>query len=496
MDKKYNKWLIIVGVSVLIVSSIILIILKMNYFQLGNGDSMSMDHMKSLTSNNLKEKVIENSAELPIPPLLENKSSDPNTADFTLNAEEGITSFFPGIKTETYGYNGNFLGPVIRVKKGEKVNIHVNNQLSEETTVHWHGLEVNGEMDGGPHNPIMPGSQWNPSFIVDQSAATLWYHPHQEGKTGEQVYKGLAGLFYIDDNTSQGLNIPKDYGVNDIPLVIQDRAFNDDGDMPYSTDDSNMVDGAIGDMIIVNGVIKPYLDVKKIKMRFRIVNGSNAKVYPIKLSNGESFYQIASDGGFLESPVNLNQLILGPGERAEVIIDFSKYEKGDELSLLGDGLKILNFNVKEDGIDTTEIPSHLTDINKVPETTASKTRSFELNGMGNMVNINGEKMNMERINEEVKLNDTEIWEITNPSDMMGGMSHPFHIHGAQFQILSRDDKVPPENERGFKDTVVINPDEKVRIIIKFTHTGVFMYHCHILEHEDQGMMGQFQVIDN
>ena len=231
-------------------------------------------------------------------------------------------------------------------------------------------------------------------------------------------------------------------------------------------------------------------------MRFRIVNGANAKIYPIKLSNGESFFQIASDGGFLAAPVKLKQLILGPGERAEVIIDFSKYEKGDVFSLLGDGLKILNFNVKEDGIDPTEIPAYLTEVQKIPVKAASQIRSFELEGMGNMVSINGSKMNMERIDEKIKLNDTEIWEITNPSDMMGGMSHPFHIHGVQFQILSRDGKQPPENERGFKDTVLVNPNEKVRIIIKFTHKGIFMYHCHILEHEDQGMMGQFQVTDN
>ena len=188
-------------------------------------------------------------------------------------------------------------------------------------------------------------------------------------------------------------------------------------------------------------------------------------------------------------------MTLGPGERAEVIVDFSKYEKGDKLSLLGDGSEILNFNVKEDGTDTTEIPAHLTQVNKIPETAASKIRKFDLEGMGNMVNINGEKMNMDKINEKIKLNDTEIWEITNPKNMMNNMSHPFHIHGVQFQILSRDGKEPPENERGFKDTVVVNHNEKVRIIIKFTHKGIFMYHCHILEHEDQGMMGQFQVTD-
>lgn len=490
-----KKLMIIVGISVVAVSSIILINVVSKYSPLGHGNSM-MENMKTLTSKSLKNKIVENSIKLPIPKLLENKGLEANTGDFTLNAEKGITSFFPGVKTETYGYNGSFLGPVIRVKNGEKVNIHVNNQLSEPTTVHWHGLKVDGEMDGGPHSSIMPGNQWNPSFTINQPASTLWYHPHQQGKTGEQVYKGLAGLFYIDDSISESLNIPKDYGINDIPLVIQDRAFNSNGNMIYSTSLSSMIDGAIGDMVIVNGAIKPFLDVKKIKMRFRIVNGANAKIYQLKLSNGESFFQIASDGGFLEAPVKLNQLILGPGERAEVIIDFSKYQTGDELSLLGDGLKILNFNVKEAGVDTTEIPKHLTDINKFVETDASKIRRFELDGMGNMVKINGKKMDMDRIDERVKLNDTEIWEITNPGNMMGNMSHPFHIHGVQFQILSRNGKEVDESERGFKDTVLVNPNEKVKIGIKFTNKGIFMYHCHILEHEDEGMMGQFQVNDN
>ena len=167
MKKIYNKWQIaVVSISIISISSIIFFGLKMNNFLQGHGSSM-MDSMESLTSNSLKEKVVENKTRLPIPPLLENKSLKPNTSDFTLNAEKGTTSFFPGVKTETYGYNGNFLGPVIRVKKGEKVNIHVNNRLNEVTTVHWHGLEVDGEMDGGPHSPIMPGKQWNPSFTIN-----------------------------------------------------------------------------------------------------------------------------------------------------------------------------------------------------------------------------------------------------------------------------------------------------------------------------------------
>ncbi|NSB25023.1 multicopper oxidase family protein [Clostridium saccharoperbutylacetonicum] len=189
----------------------------------------------------------------------------------------------------------------------------------------------------------------------------------------------------------------------------------------------------------------------------------------------------------------MNKLELGPGERAEIIIDFSKYDTGTTLFLTGGDFNVLKFNVKDDGIDTTEIPNYLTQITQLSQSSAKTVRRFNLQGMGNMVSINGKQMDMNRIDLKVKLNDTEIWEITNPKDMMGGMSHPFHVHGVQFQVLSRNGIEPLESERGWKDTVLVNPDEDVKILIKFTQKGLFMYHCHILEHEDAGMMGQFEV---
>ncbi|MDT8718646.1 multicopper oxidase domain-containing protein [Clostridium sp. 19966] len=435
-----------------------------------------------------KDAIINSS--LPIPELLEDKNPDPNIDDFTLEPQRGVTSFITGTQTETMGYNGSFLGPVIRVNSGDKVNIHVNNKLGEATTVHWHGLEINGENDGGPDQAIQAGTTWNPSFTINQQAATLWYHPHFSGSTATQVYNGLAGLFYVDDEVSKSLNIPKDYGVNDIPLVIQDRSFNKNGSFKY---DTNFMDGATGDNIIVNGAIKPNLDVKRVKIRFRIVNGSNSSNFNLRLDNRASFYQIASDGGLLESPVNQKSILLAPGERAEIIIDFSKYDKGTKLSLMSDKSEILTFYVNEDGKDTTEIPSTLTRVNKISEAQVTKVRNFKLQGMGNMVSINGEKFNMSRIDETIKQGDTEIWNITSEGSMMHNMGHPFHIHGVQFQILSRDGKEPDTEEKGWKDTVYIKPNEKVSIIVQFNNKGIFMYHCHILEHEEAGMMGQIKV---
>lgn len=189
---------------------------------------------------------------------------------FELVARKGETAFFKGKKTETYGYNGSYLGPVIRVRKGEEIDITLRNQLNEPTTVHWHGLRVDGVMDGGPHYPIAAGKMRNVRFRVEQPAATLWYHPHPHGKTGEQVYKGLAGLFLVDDEISEALPLPKEYGVNDIPLIIQDKRFTENGKLLYKTHMMDVVRGMMGNVLVVNGVVNPRLEVDARNIRFRL----------------------------------------------------------------------------------------------------------------------------------------------------------------------------------------------------------------------------------
>jgi FtsP/CotA-like multicopper oxidase with cupredoxin domain len=362
-------------------------------------------------------------------------------------------------------------------------------------------------MDGGCHQVIPVGGEWNPHFTIDQPAATLWYHAHPLDLTGGQVYKGLAGLFYIDDEVSQNLNIPKDYGINDIPLIIQDRRFGEDGSLRYLSAPGDSIVGMLGDTILVNGAISPVLQVGTVKMRFRILNGSNARVYTFTLSDNSRFTQIASDNGFLESPVELSALKLAPAERAEIIIDFSKYSVGDVITLASPGFEIMEFVVKEQAGDTTTIPEKITTISKIPESSALKTRTFELMGVGPMANINGQQMNIQtaicgpqiyqmnnptgmyKIHEFVNLGDTEIWEITEAGT---GMPHPFHIHGVHFQVLDRNGQPPPANEQGWKDTVLINRGETVRIIGTFNYKGIYMFHCHNLEHEDAGMMLQYE----
>jgi len=427
--------------------------------------------------------------ELKIPVLLPDQNPDPDIADFILDVQSGETNFLGSRQTKTLGYNGSYLGPVIRLRNGEKVNIQVNNQLVFSTTLHWHGLVVDGEQDGGPHQGIQPGSSWNPTFTVDQPAATLWYHPHFMGDTADQVYFGLAGLIYIDDEISEQLNLPKDYGINDIPLIVQDRSFNSDGSFAYRT---SMMGVLAGDTIMINGTINPYLNVSKGNVRFRILNASNSQNFEFNLSDGSNFQQIASDGGFLESPLARKSIFLAPGERAEVIVDFSK-TRGETVSLMAGSQSIMAINLTSTNADTTEIPSSLTSIMPIQLSDNPTTRVFDLQSMGISGTINGKTFDMDRIDEEVYLNESEIWVIRNSGGMMQASGHPFHVHGTQFQIISRNGKAPSLQERGFKDTVFVNLGEEVAIRVRFTHPGIFMYHCHILEHEDSGMMGQFKV---
>ncbi|PIC83258.1 multicopper oxidase family protein [Sporosarcina sp. P1] len=454
------------------------------------GDSaMGNGHMSHDDVVRLEDSTGEN--ELYIPPLLTSETTE--GTEYIVKAQKGKVNIFEGVTTETLGYNGDLLGPVLQFKKGETVKIKTINELEEETTFHWHGLEVSGEADGGPHKTLSPGEEALIEFEVTQEAATLWFHPHPEGKTSEQVYKGLAGLIYIEDSNSDKLEIPKEYGKNDIPLVFQDRIFDEQGQLDYKAVMNE--DGTIGDTLLVNGTVNPELTVGKEQVRLRLLNGSNARNFTFKLNTGESFVQIATDGGFLNDPVTLNEVTLTPSERAEIIIDFSQLNSTDDLSLINeDGSILLPFDVSNQEVDRTQTLGQLNDFAVTEEEkNMPVTKNIELFGMMDHVTINGKKFDSKRIDFTQKQGVTEIWEIYNRKDMMGGMIHPFHIHGTQFKILSRNGIEPEENERGWKDSIAVHPGEKVKIAVQFKHKGVYMFHCHILEHEDNGMMGQIEV---
>ena len=449
---------------------------------------------------------------------------------FDLDMAVGQREFLAGISTATKGYNGDFLGPTVFVRAGEDIELNVTNNIGHTTTTHWHGMHVPAVMDGGPHQPIDPGATWQARFRVMNRAGTYWYHPHlhppvSQGaifdpeSTGYQVYEGLAGMLIVEDETSDALPLPRSYGKDDIPLILQDRRFHPDGSFLHFPDDFNAeTDPALrkGDHFLVNGVEGAVLEVGAQVVRLRILNASNARVYNLRFDDDRTFHQIASDGGFLSNPVPMTRLILAPAERAELLIDLNN-DEGNTLTLgsfnanngtafvptrLKDqwdtaDFRLLEIKVGPASADAVKaIRSSLTPVSRIRESEAQNAGNPRLFELGvNPFQINGNRMDMSVINERIALGATEIWEISNPNRQ----AHPFHIHGESFQILSRNGAVPAENELGWKDVVLTRPNETVRIIKRFNDFAdpdlPYMYHCHILEHEDVGMMGRFVVED-
>ncbi|NQV70382.1 MAG: multicopper oxidase domain-containing protein [Pseudohongiella sp.] len=474
---------------------------------------------------------------LAIPPLEEGELIE-GVRHFQLRLQQGTSSFFPGTTTATLGINGNYLGPSLHLHRNEPISLHIENQIGEPTTLHWHGFHLPPSEDGGPHQTIAKGDTWNPQFTVRQFAGTFWYHSHMLHTAGEQVYKGLAGMIIVEDDEQQ-LELPSTYGIDDIPLIVQDRRFDDDGAFQYLSAYEDSVIGMHGDTILLNGTRLPYFEATSRLVRFRLLNAANARTFTFAFSDGREFQQIASDGGLLPSPVALTRLELAPAERAEIVVDFSD---GRDVKLLSLGrtsnfpefsgamsrimrslnaqaFDILSIRPQAQLQANTQLPAQLASLYRLPEAAATNTRKFLLSmgaGMrsgddrgpgrgtrngngggygGGNSSINGRRMELNFINERIKFNTTEVWELSNNSPMM----HPFHVHHGQFQILDRNGQPPPENEMGWKDTVKVRSGEHMRIIMRFTdyidEQNPYMYHCHILEHEDQGMMGQFLVVE-
>ena len=434
------------------------------------------------------------STKLHLPTLLKSDYETDTEVSYTVVADEGQTSFREGPLTETYGYNGSYLGPVLQMRRGQQVHINLQNKLEEETTFHWHGLKIASDVDGGPHHAIEAEGSAEVDFTVDQEAATLWFHSHAHQKSAEQVYNGLSGLIFVEDEHSDSLDLPKEYGVNDFPIILQERFFDEDNQFNYDT--VYNFDGTTGDTPLVNGTIRPYIEVGQEWVRLRVVNGSNARNYQLRLSDESFFYQIGTDGGFLETPVERKEFLLSPGERAEIVVDMSKYKVGEEVSLVDiSTTEILALQITGDKSGSLKpLPEKLNDVPPV-EADSLPDRQIEMSGMGHMVTLNGRKFDLERIDFTVEQGKKEVWDIAvpNTSMMMGDMPHPFHIHGVQFRILSRNGSPPEAYESGWKDTFLVSPGEVVKIEIEFSQPGIFMLHCHILEHEDNGMMGQILV---
>ena len=460
--------------------------------------------------------------QLAIPPVIQS-----STINLTL--DEATHQFYPGVTTNTMGANGDLLGPTLILQNGNAYNITVDNQLADTTTIHWHGLHVAPENDGGPHTFILPNDTWNPQFTILDKAGTYWYHPHLHMKTDKHVSLGIAGMILVRDAEEASLGLPMTYGVDEFPLVLQTKGFDASSQIEVHTENDTSV--------MVNGTVDATVDMPAQVVRLRILNGASQRVMILGFADNRAFSLIGTDGGLLTAPVSLTRYRMGPGQRADILVDLSS-DLGQSLQLMSFGSELpnafygaaqpgmasfmtipgydqnplngadyqfLNINVvAQTTSPVTTIPSTLASFSPIPEANSVKNRTLTFTtASGNMGDlqgpflINNASMDLDVINEYVPFNNTEIWTLKNQTPI----AHPFHIHDVQFFILDINGTPPPPEMAGLNDVVLVPGGQgTVRFIATFNDVKndsiPFMYHCHMLPHEDGGMMGQFLVSDN
>ena len=484
----------------------------------GAGGSMGVTTSAMSASPPLTNPAVSSGAEqsLPVIPLDEGVVDAAGVRTFALSVQPGSTQFRKGVNTSTLGYNGALLGPALKLRTGEKTSIRVQNNLAEVTSVHWHGLMIPADMDGGPHQAIAPGARWQANFAVDNPTSTCWFHPHAHGSTGRQVAMGLAGLLIVEDPAQQAHDLPSTWGVDDLALVLQDKRFTASGQIDYALTSSDRQLGYLGDVLLVNGAVGAVCQVPRQWVRLRLLNGCNARFLALRLGSGAPMLQIANEAGLLAASVTRQTVTLAPGERAEVLVDFSMLASGQEVSLLaatvssGMGMGI----GMGGGTDTAEVaamqfrvalPRQPGAISLPPSTLASAApvvagagatiRAFNLGGgmMGSQFTINSRVFDLSRVDLAIPAHTVEIWKFTNGT----GMAHPMHVHGVRMSLLARDGVAPAVHERGLRDTFVVESMQTVTVAVETAAQASsvpLMFHCHILEHEDAGMMGQFVTV--
>lgn len=465
-------------------------------------------------------------------------------------------TIFPGKPTATWSYqgkllkgqsgtledSGSYLGPTIRLRRGDKVRVRFRNELPETTIVHWHGLVVPALMDGHPRLVIPKGGQYLYDFEVQNRAGHYWYHPHPDDRTGPQVYRGLGGHLFVHDDEESALRLPS--GEHEIPLVIQDRSFDGSHQLTYISGHMEAMSGFLGERILVNGIPDKELRLGTGVYRLRFLNASNSRIYKLAWSNGMPLTLIGTDGGLLERPVKKPYLVLAPAERTDVILDLSGQTVGSsfelrsrpfpapQMMMMGRGMgrgmggmgrgmrggaagleqgsefRVLRVRVERKEKSAFRLPARLSQPGffRLQEAeNASQPRVFPLSFMRMQWFLNESTFEMEAVkeNEVFKAGSIQALEFRNVSMGMMQMAHPMHLHGGQFQVLKRtsagtDDLAASLREgftdEGWKDTVLVMPGEQVQLLMRFPQfKGLFLYHCHILEHEDMGMMRNYRL---
>ncbi len=464
---------------------------------------------------------------LPVPPVLRPVRSDATTDYYEITETVGSAQIVPGRSTSIWGYNGIFPGPTLVTRRGRAAAVLHRNRLPVPVVVHLHGGVTPPGDDGYPTDFILPedgsgagahaghGGHAMPGQVtqgsrtyrypLDQPAATLWYHDHRMDFTGPQVYKGLAGFHLHHDAVEQALPLPS--GERDIPLMICDRAFAEDGAFHYPSRDptlqgepgvtDNYMSGVLGDTILVNGAPWPVLEVDAVRYRFRILNASNARRYRLALDppprSGTAFTQIGSDVGLLGRPVTHDRIDIAQAERFDVVVDFAGYPVGTEVTLrneFGSGGtgQVMRFRVVRAARDDSTVPERLAEVEPLSRSAASVTRHFDFDQRADGWAINGRTFDTNRTDVRSSLGGVEIWQLNTDAH------HPIHLHLGHFQVLTRNGRPPGRYDQGWKDTVDVPTGTETEIIVRFTgYPGRYVFHCHNLEHEDMAMMGNLQV---
>lgn len=435
------------------------------------------------------------------PPVLKNLSSQPHVVEVALTAAPQQLPLVPGHPTTAYAFNGQVPGPTLEVHEGDRVIVHFRNELPESTTIHWHGMHLQAHMDGSPLYPIPPGGQYDYTFTVGPgTAGTYWYHPHPDVRTGRQVALGLYGALIV-----RAARDPLPASIPERLLILSDNRFRPDGSVDFP--DPNSIAGGIdlengreGNVLFVNGQIMPTIEIRPGELqRWRIINASAARVYRLAIP-GQELLHIGDDGGLFEKPVSQSEILLANSERVEVLVrgsgaagsqttletlPYDRYVPQTRPADWNQPHSLLTLQVADvPPVTAVALPDVLRPIAAL-DTTAVTNRQLVVLTQGL---INGRAMDLRRVDLRARLGTTEIWEIEN----LVGMDHPFHLHGFRFQILDRNGVPAPY--RSWKDSVNVPKHETVRIIVRFDDfPGKWMFHCHILDHEDEGMMGILEI---
>lgn len=431
-------------------------------------------------------------ADLRIPPTLVPVSTTATEDHYELTIREGRAEIIPGTLTPVYGYDGIYPGPTIRARKGRTTVVRTTNAQTFDQNVHLHGGLTPTASDGHPMQLIAPGDSYTYTYPNAQDAATLWYHDHAHGLSARTMFYGEAGFYLVSDDLEDSLDLPS--GDFDVPVMIQDRAFNEDGSLRYTED---LDAGFMGDTIDVNGVVSPRFAVKRALYRLRFLNASNARAYELQLSGGRQMVQIGAEGGLLQAPVTRASIPIAPAERADVIVDFRKERAGTQVELtntLGSGgtAAVMRFDVTGAGADSGRIPSQLRPREAIPDPVGERRWELNFSTSGAFRwQMNGLDFDMNRVDARPRLGTTERWLWVNPSHR----PHPMHIHGVHFRVLDRSIGSPSAAERDWKDTVMVRPRETVAVQPYFkSYRGLYVFHCHNIEHQEKAMMLQMEVV--